>query len=157
MLALRRRLGGERAAVARSRFPLATLELRAVALDRLSHCPVGVAVEALAVDAHAGGDDQPAHRILQERLEQDPGANGVDRAVVGDLVHALADADARGEVDDGVDPVDRLGDGGRIADVAFDQLDLVVEVGGPLALRMDLRVEPIECTHLVAFLQQTPG
>ena len=65
--------------------------------------PSRVAVEALAVDAHRGGDDDAPDRLVDQRLEQHGGAEIVDRDVALDRVHALADADFGGEMDDAVD------------------------------------------------------
>jgi hypothetical protein len=60
---------------------------------------------------------------------RDPGADRVDRAVVGDLVHALADPDPGSEVDDGVDSFESLLDGGRVADLVPAAEKMAGEVG----------------------------
>ena len=52
-------------------------------------------VEPLAIDAHAGRHHQPADGFLDQRLQQDCGANVVHLRVLGDLVHALPDPDRR--------------------------------------------------------------
>ena len=55
---------------------------------------------------------------LRERLEQHRRAERVRRRVLRDLVHRLADADARGEVDDRVDAVERPAHRVAVAHVA---------------------------------------
>src|SRR5437868_2216715 len=82
-----------RPAVGRAQLPVGAGELLAGAGDLIVGVLRLVAVEALAVDAHARGDEQPADRPLGQRLQQDRGAAAVDVGVLGDLVHALADAD----------------------------------------------------------------
>jgi len=68
-------------------FPCAALELLARALDDVRHAvTVRSGVEALAVDGHAGGDDQLLDGVVQQRLQQDAGSQAVDARVVGDLV-----------------------------------------------------------------------
>jgi hypothetical protein len=59
----------------------------------------------------------------------------------------LADAHGRGEVVDGVHAFEGLADGVGVADVADDQLDLVVEiVGAAGVLAVDLRAEVVQGT-----------
>ncbi len=84
------RLGRRRGAG--GRLPVAALEL--LARPRRAG--------ALAVDAHARGDEELADGPLGERLAEHRRPELVGRGVLGRLVHALADADARGEVDDRV-------------------------------------------------------
>jgi hypothetical protein len=62
--------------------------------------------------------------VLEQRLEQHGGAGRVRSGVLHELVHALADADAGGEVDDRVDPVQGAPDHVGIAQVLEDELDL---------------------------------
>ena len=47
------------------------------------------------------------HRVLAERLQQHRRAQVIDAGVLGDLVHALADADQRDQVNHCVDAVER--------------------------------------------------
>ena len=92
--------------------------------------------------------------MVDQLLEQHRRAVVVDRDVAVDRVHALADADLGGEVDDRVDPFQRLQDGGLVADVAGDELDLRSAgrpgVFGPV----DLLDQAVEHPHLMAALKQ---
>src|SRR5262249_22984894 len=74
-----------------------------------------------------------------------------------DLVHRLPNADGSREVDDGVHAVERAPHGIVIAHVADLQLDGRVEVIRTLAPRVNLRVEVVQCPHLVAVGQQPVG
>ena len=58
---------------------------------------------------------------------------------------------------DVVDALERGRHGLVVADVADAQVDLGVEVGGPLARRVHLGVEVVERPHLVAARQQGVG
>jgi hypothetical protein len=84
-------------------------------------------VEALAVDAHGRGDDHPLHGIIDELLEQHRRAEVVHRHVAVDRVHALADADFGGEVDNLVDPRQCAPHRDFVAHVAADELHLGIE------------------------------
>ena len=52
-------------------------------------------IAAFAVDAHRGGDDQPAHPAFEQGLHQRRRTQLVDRGVPLDFIHALADARLR--------------------------------------------------------------
>ena len=124
--------------------------------------PSAVAVEPLAIDAHAGGDDEPvegpALRAFDHRFQKHRGAAPVDVGVVGDLVHALADPDPRGKMDHRVDIGQRPAHRPRRADIADDQLDAAVEIRRrPTLFPMDLRVETIERLDRMAVFQQQRG
>jgi hypothetical protein len=142
-------VSGDRAqllAVRAARVPLAALELLARPLGRGDRL-----VRALAVDAHARGDDHLADRVLEQRLQQHAGACRVRRGVLGGLIHALADADPGAEVADGIDALERSAHDLAVTEVAGDQLDLVCEVGGALLLAaVHLLHEAVEGPHAVA-------
>jgi hypothetical protein len=80
-------------------------------------------VAALAVDHHAGGQDERACEVaVGERSEQLSGGQVVVGNVVGDVAEVRAEADHRRLVADRVDPVDRgAGDVG-VAQVGMDEL-----------------------------------
>src|SRR5205814_10162509 len=105
-----------------------------------------VSVLPLAVDRHRRGDQQLLDRIapFDDLLEENRGADCVDRGVPLDLVHRLPDADGGREVNDGVDACQRATEGDAIADVRGDELDLRIEVVRPLLTRMNLRVQVVE-------------
>ncbi len=97
-------------------------------------------IEALAVNAHARSDKKAFDGILSECLKQDRGAFAVHARILGDLIHALADADRGREVVDRVDILQCSRHGFPIAHVADDQFDIVREVVRPLrVLAMNLR------------------
>ena len=98
-----------------------------------------------------------ASRRCDDLLEDDRGADRVDRGVPLDLVHRLADADGGGEVVDGVDALERAPDGLVVADVADLELDRRVEVVRPLPVRVDLRIEVVERPNLVPLREQPVG
>jgi hypothetical protein len=76
---------------------------------------------------------------LDHFLEQDGDAERIDRRVALDLVHRLADANSRSQMNHRLDVVQRTAYGGAVANVANDKLDLGIEVGGTFAFGMDLR------------------
>ncbi len=84
-----------------------------------------VLVEPLAVDAHRGGDDEARHRPVDQRLEQDRGAEVVGAHVAADLVHGLADADFGRQVEHAVDAGGGAPDRVGVANVGLDELDPV--------------------------------
>src|SRR5205085_1634748 len=106
---------------------------------------VGGAIEAFAVETHRRRDDEPFDGTFDQRFEEDGGAAIVDVGVARDFVHRLPDADACGEMKDGVDAVERAFDGGDIANVAGDELDVVIEiVGTALIGAVNLWIEIVE-------------
>ena len=81
----------------------------------------------------------------------------VDVGVLGDLVHALADADPRCQVDHRVDPHQGLAHAVRVADVALDELDLGLDVARPAGVAVHLREEGVERAHPVSLLEELAG
>jgi hypothetical protein len=90
-------------------------------------------------------------------LEHDGCADRVDGRVALDLVHGLTDADGGGEVDDGVDAVERVANRVVVANVAVDELDVLGEVGRSRGVRMHLRIEAVERAHAMAFGKEAIG
>ena len=78
----------------------------------------------------------------------------VDRGVALDRVHRLADADFGGEMDHAVDTLQRARDDVLVADVADDQLGVVGQVLGPLAVAVNLLDQAVEDADLVAARKQ---
>ena len=93
-------------------------------LDLVVQGAVGVAVEALAIDAHGGGDDEAPHRLRDQRLQEDGGAAVVHVDIAVDGIHALPDPDLGGQVDHPVDAVERRVHRRPVADVADPDVDL---------------------------------
>ena len=61
-------------------------------------------------------------------------------------------------MDDAVDTVERPFDGGGVADVAADELDVVVEVVGTAVLvAVDLRIEIVEDPNAITVLEEPVG
>jgi hypothetical protein len=127
------------------------------ALGILDEVAGHVAVQALAIDAHRGGGDDAAHRMIDQPLEQDRGADIVGRGVALDFIHRLADADLGGEMDDAVDAVQRAGDCIAVADIGADEFGIGGEALGPLDVAMDLRQQAVEHPHFIASPQQLGG
>ena len=94
---------------------------------------------------------------MDHRLQQHTRPLGVDGRVLVDLVHALADPHPSGEVHHVIDSAQRAPNRRWIAHVGADELDLVLEIGRPLAGAVDLRLEVVERPHLVSETQQMPG
>ncbi len=92
---------------------------------------------------------------FDHRFEQNRRTPGIDISVVGDLIHALPDADSGGEMNNNVDSAERtLHDSWR-ADVADDQFDSLIQIGGRSAFSpMDLHVEIVERANLIALAEQ---
>ncbi len=99
-----RRHRRERTATRVHRLPVGQPIAQALALGILHRRSIGVTVESLAIDAHRGGRDDAAHRLIYQRLEQHGGADIVGRGIAFHLVHRLADANLGGEVNDAVYP-----------------------------------------------------
>jgi hypothetical protein len=96
--------------------------------------------------------------VRDERLQQHGRSEVVGRGVLGDLVHALADADVRGEVIDGVDAVQRAADGRLVPDVAAYELDGRVEVPRTAGIgAVHLRGQVVERAHAMALAQEFVG
>ena len=81
----------------------------------------------------------------------------VRRRVLGQLVHALPDADARGEVDDRVGAVERAAHGLGVADVADHELHLRAQVVRPRPALVHLLGEVVERPHAVPAGEQRVG
>ena len=64
--------------------------------------------------------------------------------ILGDLVHALTDADDRNEVVDGINALECAVHGGRIADVTDLQFNIRIKISRPLSGR-DHAPEGIGC------------
>ena len=109
------------------------------------------AIRAFAVDTDGRGDEHLLHLVLavDENVEQQRRASRVDVHVAIDLVHALADADRRAEMDDGLRGEHERLEHQPIPDVTFDVLRLRVGVAGPGAGAMHLRLEVVEHGHAV--------
>ena len=95
--------------------------------------------------------------MVLERVQEDARAERVHARVLGLLVRALADADARGEVDHRVDALERAADDLGVADVARNELDLGVEVVGPLRVAVHLLDQHVESAHGIPRSQQLVG
>src|SRR3954466_10035071 len=116
---------------------------------------VGRAVESLTIDAHARRDDEPIDGPFDDRLEERRGADVVHRRVVFDFVHALTDANRRGEVIHNIDAAERAVEIVRIAHVTDDKLDVVGEIRGPRrACAVHLSIEIVERADAIATSQQ---
>ena len=113
---------------------------------------VGGGVEAFAVDAHRGGDDDAAGFRRDQALEKDGGAEVVGADIARDLVHALAHTHLGGEVEDAVDVLQGLVEQGGVADVAFEELDVWVQIGRGIG--MDLVDQAVYRADLVALGQE---
>ena len=68
----------------------------------------------------------------------------------------MADAHLRGEVDDAVYPLQRLGHGVAVADIGADELDIVLQTLRSFAVAMDLLDHAVEEPHLVTAAQKFP-
>jgi hypothetical protein len=150
--------GGEGLAGVIEGFPLVVFELVEGAVVAGDDLAGGGLVEAFAVEAHGGGDDETLDGGLDEDFEEDGGAEVVDGGVVFDFVHGLADADGGGEVEDGVDVVEGGFEGLAVADVADEEFDVFVEVvgaGGVLAV--DLRRQIVQSADVVAVGEEFIG
>ncbi len=95
--------------------------------------------------------------MVEQGLEQHAGPERVHRGVLGGLVHALADSDPGREMDDGVDPVDRAADDVGVAHVAGNQLDVSVQIVGPLGAVVHLLDEAVEHAHAVSGSDELVG
>ena len=103
-----------------------------------------------AVDAAGGGEED----LLVGLAEAEEGAGALDVGRLGDvrLLLARGVADDGGEVDDGVDAVERLADAVCVADVALDQLEEAVLAAGQQAVPAEL--ERVEDADAVALLEE---
>src|SRR5947209_19996049 len=81
------------------RFPLARLQLRELARLSAGVAVVSRAIESLPIQAHAGADDEPLNRLLDQCLQQIGRSGIIHRSIISYLVHALADSDQRREME----------------------------------------------------------
>ncbi len=88
--------------------------------------------------------------MVEQGLQEHRRAGRVDVGILGDLIHALADADAGRQVDDAVDPLERGHHGIPIPHIAPDQLHVVREVRRRGAALVDLRVDVVQRPDLIA-------
>jgi hypothetical protein len=117
-----------------------------------------VVVQAFAVHAHTGGNDQTLHRALRERLEQHRGPAVVHVRVVVDAIHALSHADRGGEVEHHVHAPEGVVDRLAVPHVADQQLHAVAQITGRrLALAMDLGREIVEGANPMACREEGVG
>jgi hypothetical protein len=96
-------------------------------------------VETFTVDAHARSDDEPADREADHGLEQHRRSLVVGRGILGDLVHTLSDSDARSEVVDDLDSLERAFHGVPVSYVTHAKLDALVQIRRRFALAVHLR------------------
>jgi hypothetical protein len=89
-----------------------------------------------------------------EAFQQYRGAKRIDRDVLADLVHALADSDSCRKVHDAVNIVQRAPHSICVTDVTADKLHLWVEIFRALSSGMNLGGERVEHSHLISALQQ---
>src|SRR5205085_12191710 len=142
--------------------PDRAFQLARIALGIGHEPPVGGAVHAFAVNAHAGGDDEalerPLLRARAERYEQEGRASPVDIGVVGHLVPALADPNPGREMEHVIDIDEGAAYRSWRTNIADHQLDAPIEIArrAPVAA-MDLRVEIIERLHPIIVLKQQSG
>src|SRR5262249_6786091 len=155
---LGRRHGVELLAVRSAYLPDAALQLSKRTALRLYERTARAPIEALAIDAHAGGDDEAPDGLLSERLKEHRGADAVHGNVLLEAVHALSDADGGGEVDHRIDAFESAPEGVAVADITDDELDGWVEVGGaaPL-LSVHLRDEAVIGADAVPCVEQLVG
>jgi hypothetical protein len=92
---------------------------------------LGASILTLAVDRHGGGDDQSFRPPWEcdEALEKARRRERVHADVPLDLVHRLADADRRRQVDHGVDALQRSVSHHGISHVAVDERHAVGQHG----------------------------
>ncbi len=115
---------------------------------------VGVRVEAFAVDAHRGGDDDALDRLRDQRLQKNGGAEVVGRDITLHRIHALADAHFRGEVHDVIHTIERPGHGIGVAHVAALELGVARQIRGAGAIAMDLLEHGVQNTNPIAAREQ---
>ena len=94
--------------------------------------------------------EQLPDRTVEDRLQHHGGAGRVGSRVLGELVHALPDADARREVDDRVDTPQRLAHDAGVAHVSDDELHVRIEVRRPRVRPVHLLDEAVEGADAVA-------
>ena len=120
--------------------------------------PLGVNPRPFTVDGPGGGQDDlvRADLVTHEGVEHLGGADDVDVGVAGGLGEGLAGPGLRGQVDDdircyrGQDRVPVLGEG----HVQPVQLHALVELGGALLGRVDLRVHVVQGHDAVEGVRQ---
>ena len=94
---------------------------------------------------------------FRQFLQEDGGTDIVDRGVMLDLIHALADADRSRQMRHHVDPGKCLAELVAITNIAGDQLGLGIQISRSFAVLVDLRVETIENPHPVSGAQKLSG
>ena len=154
-LAFRRRHRRERAAILVPHVPPAGLQLLKGANSGINGFAAAIQVKPFSIDAHRGCHDEAAHRPVDQRLQQGGGAEVVDGGVLVHLVHALADANHRCQMEHLVDAGNSLPHLVRIANITTDHLDITRQIVGNLAvIPMHLGDEAVENTDPVAITEQ---
>jgi hypothetical protein len=82
---------------------------------------------------------------------------GVDVDVIGELVHRLADADARREVDHAVDALECSAEGIDVAHVADLQLRIGAQVVGTITAVVHLPDQRVQHAHPIPAFEQLAG
>ncbi|CCE11292.1 hypothetical protein BRAS3843_660100 [Bradyrhizobium sp. STM 3843] len=97
-------------------------------------------------------------RMLGQRLQQNGRAELVGADVVVDVVHALADADHCGEVQNHIGSAQCAFDSEGISDISDNEFGVLAQVAGPVAFGpMNLRREIIEDPNIISRAEQLIG
>lgn len=82
----------------------------------------------------------------------------VDGGILGDLIHALADTDTGGEVDDQLDATQGFPDLTRVADVTDEEFGVATEVrGAAVAGTVNLRDQAVKNTYTITVTEKLIG
>ena len=114
-----------------------------------------IAVQAFAIDAHRGCNDDAAHRILDQLLEQHGGALIVHGHIAIHRVHALPDAYLGREVHDPVHALDGIPHGIGITHVADENLRIRIQAVCT-AVAMHLLDEAVQDADMIAPAEEFP-
>ena len=123
-LALRGRHRLEHRAVLVLQVPKPAPQLSRGSLRRRDDVAVPPTGGTFAIDAHRGGTDEPFDGTASQNFQENRGTDVIDVGIGNYFVHALADADQRGQVDDRVDTAQSALHGRLVTDVADEQFGI---------------------------------
>ena len=143
-------LGQQRAAVLVQRVEVAGIEVFDASSGWPGRMPRAVAVIALAVDDHGGGEDESLHSGVRHCGEQHRRAEIVASDVVGGILDRHAKSDLGGLVTDDIDAEESDGQGIRVPHIGPHELDARI---GSVVVAVHIRPKGVEHANAPALLQ----
>src|SRR5204863_812264 len=147
--------GNQRFTIRGADLPIMGAQFLERALATFYRWAVAGAIEPLAVNAHARRDDEALDWLCGKAFQQNSRALRVVVRVVGNLVHALTNADGRRKMEYAIDPLQRAADCLAVPNVTANEFHFTREVRRPTsACAMHLRRKVVEHAYAVSGVEQ---